>query len=388
MNTQRMTELDARLAAALASKPAAARRAAPEIAEAAKVEAVRQAKDKVRESASDLDVAEEKEYAARFGEAKKIQGFKTANVKELEAILNSAPADADIAESWQDLQGAHTGANSTATKVKGLATVRRVKAKEARERFDAARYAALPELDALKADLLLQAIGACDAWLATFYALPILPVDLSAGGRFMRSIKWHDRQVGMLSLDYEDIFSEALLLCYLPENAATDTAIGGMPTIGAMYRNVKRAHGAAIDRFRHALAGEVVETSLDVLTDAGIELGSRWDHYGVEYVSSEDMPWEVLAESDDLPADIMSARGEAHRRALIEMMSADAEAAEVKANRVKALRITGDTVETIAIEMIVAGLSITEVAGKLGIQAATLQKRLMAVRVAPALQAA
>lgn len=106
------------------------------------------------------------------------------------------------------------------------------------------------------------------------FALPILASDLYAGGRFYRRATWLGLKVGMTAADVEDIVAIACELSYVKGQTATDDAGRNMPTIGAMYRNLKIAFHAEVERFRrNKSAGAVALYSLDAAFDT---MGADW----------------------------------------------------------------------------------------------------------------
>lgn len=250
--------------------------------------------------------------------------------------------------------------------------------------------------------------------IGVIYGLPIEAYDLEQNGRFMRAIRWHitvtqgkafaGRSVGMLAMDDEDILMRGVELCYLdPENLVETIRFphGGepikamVPSIGQLYRNIKRAHGAEVNRFRKALAGYALETSLDALMEAGVNVedGSYYDHYGYGYVDTESMPWAELASLAELPVSNRAALAESRKR---EVRAAERERAQRDADRVARLSAVTESplpaglsasarktekVYRAALKLVAAGMTIKELAGELGVTPATVTRNLEGLTV-------
>lgn len=255
--------------------------------------------------------------------------------------------------------------------------------------------------------------------ISTIYGMPIEPYDLAGNGRFMRSIRYHitvtgsgvqqGRKVGMLAMDDEDILMRGIELCYLePERlvetvrfAADGTAHKVMlPSIGDLYRKVKKAHYLEISRFREALKGRIAFTSLDELLEAGVEPstlgeGSFFDHYGYGYVDTDELPWQELKAISDLPVSMRAALAESTRR---EAKAREvAESAQRHARAVRLATVAASamplgvsardkqrerTYRTV-LKLVVAGMTLSMVGKELGVSEATVKKNLLSLSVAP-----
>jgi hypothetical protein len=220
--------------------------------------------------------------------------------------------------------------------------------------------------------------------LSVLYGMPILPTDLHENGRFAASVRYHGREVGMMAADTLDVVMEAARLCYVGGDVIeTVRFVNGerresnVPTIGGMYRNLKRAQHMLIDVSRRAIRNGVVPMSLDELAEMGIEPTARMDAWGFDYVDPADIPLGVLLASDDASAS-RAALAEAKRRAEAdkrrawqEMMEREAAAQSLPAN-----------VDSVILRMIVNGATLTQCADKLGVTVGSLSRRLLALEPA------
>ena len=255
--------------------------------------------------------------------------------------------------------------------------------------------------------------------ISTIYGMPIEPYDLETGGRFMRSIRYHitvtsgsvqqGRKVGMLAMDDEDILMRGIELCYLEPARLVETVrfatdgtriVTMLPTIGDLYRKIKSAHGAEVNRFREALRGRIAFTSLDELLEAGVEPGtlgddSYFDHYGYGYVDTDEVPWAELKAIAELPVDMRSALAESRRREIKALERAESAKRRATAVRLATVADSGmplglsasakqreRTYRTV-LKMVVAGMSIRAVATELGVTPKTVTDNLMALTVKP-----
>lgn len=210
--------------------------------------------------------------------------------------------------------------------------------------------------------------------------------DLAATGRFIRSLRYHDRQVGMLNQGFEDILSEAIILCYLdPASVTTVTlklAKGDakavelvLPTIGGLYRACKRAYGLERNRLRKANKGLIRMYSLDELKAAGSEPEESFDWYGYGYGDSASERLTALL----TVADVAESRDSLDRAARQAMAEQD-EAERVMRARMDAATFSAevDRVTRVACKMLAVGDTIANVSHKLGIAQTTLIANLKA----------
>lgn len=199
------------------------------------------------------------------------------------------------------------------------------------------------------------------------------------GGRFIRSARYHQYGVGMLALDPADIVSEAVELCYRDERALTIVTIGWdegkpreltVPTVGAMYRNVKKAHRLALNRFRQSKKGLTALYSLDALKDAGVEPGEHFDHYGFEY---GDVP--VTRDGRGMRVQDASASRRALREAAWREAQEDThDEATMRERMGWADKSSGvPNVLRVAVKMLAAGATLDATARKLGIRPTSLE---------------
>lgn len=217
--------------------------------------------------------------------------------------------------------------------------------------------------------------------LSVLYALPIAPRDLTDTGRFASSVRKHEREVGMMAADALDVVMEAVRLCYLDDSTTEVIRFtregevrAQVPTIGGMYRNIKRANHMLIDVSRRMIREGVVPVSLDEMTEAGLEPHARMEFWGFDYAKPEDLPLGVLMATDDAAASrtalaIAKRRAErAKREAWEHMMSRDAGAQSLPAN-----------VDSVILRMLINGATLDQCADKLGVTRASLTRRLLAL---------
>lgn len=235
-----------------------------------------------------------------------------------------------------------------------------------------------------KADEFTAALLACDLEnyrleLSVLYSLPIEPRDLTDNGRFAVSVRKHEREVGMMAADALDVVMEAVRLCYLAGDVTEVTRFtpagdvrSDVPTIGGMYRNLKRANHMLIDVSRRMIRNGVVPVYTEDLE--GVEPTARMTHWGFDYVDPADLPMAVLMAVDDAEASraalaIAKRRAEADkRRAWEHMMEREAAAQSLPGS-----------VDTVILRMIVNGATIDQCADKLGVTRASLTRRLLAL---------
>lgn len=200
------------------------------------------------------------------------------------------------------------------------------------------------------------------------------------GGRFIRSARYHQYGVGMLALDPADIVSEAIELCYRDERALTVITIGWddggapreltVPTIGAMYRNIWKAHRLALNRFRQSKKGLTTLYSLDALKEAGVEPGEHFDHYGFEY---GDVP--VTRDGRGMRVQDASASRRALREAAWREAQEDTHDEATMRERMtwadKSASVPN--VLRVAVKMLAAGATLDATARKLGIRPTSLE---------------
>lgn len=143
------------------------------------------------------------------------------------------------------------------------------------ERATAAKKAlAACEGDAERTARLERYMAAIDAARESLFGLPVVWAELQEGGRFWRRAKWLGLNVGMLAVDESDIVCGAIELCYVKGQTAENARGDQMPTLGAMYRNLKLYYHAQLDRFRrNKSAGVIAVHSIEDLTE---RLGDAW----------------------------------------------------------------------------------------------------------------
>lgn len=254
-------------------------------------------------------------------------------------------------------------------------------------------------------------IDAVRAEQGMLYGQPIDPQDLAPNGRFIKSINYHNRRVGLMAADAVDVLGEALALAYLPGHAddltpvtvgyARPRAFGPQlegqlqrgeaivelwPTLGATYRNVKSAQRWLIDRSRRMISqGRIAEFSLDALLAAGIDPEDRYARAGFDYVDSH-----ALDEASYHPVQgAASTRSELaladlareNQRRVIE---ADKRKAERLARLGEASPASGTSdklaaswrVDAMLVNGVVRGLAVRDVAAAVGITPAATERRL------------
>lgn len=117
----------------------------------------------------------------------------------------------------------------------------------------------------------LTAIGAAQS---AVFGLPIIAAELYEGGRFYRRATWLGLKVGMTAADAIDLVAIAVELSYVKGQTAEDAHGRRMPTVGAMYRNLRLAFNAEVERFRrNKSAGAVALYSLDAIAE---NMGEQW----------------------------------------------------------------------------------------------------------------
>lgn len=210
--------------------------------------------------------------------------------------------------------------------------------------------------------------------------------DLAATGRFIRSLRYHDRQVGMLNQGFEDILSEAIILCYLDPQSLTTVTLKlaksdakavelTLPTIGGLYRACKRAYGLERNRLRKANKGLIRVYSLEELASVGTEVSESFDWYGYDYGDSASEKLTALLTVADV-AESRESLDRASQRIIREQDEAD----RVMRNRMDAATFSSevDRVTRVACKMLAVGDTVTNVARKLGIAQTTLVANLKA----------
>lgn len=210
--------------------------------------------------------------------------------------------------------------------------------------------------------------------------------DLAATGRFIRSLRYHDRQVGMLNQGFDDILSEAIILCYLDPQSLTTVTLKlakadakaielTLPTIGGLYRACKRAYGLERNRLRKANKGLIRMYSLDELKASGTETGESFDWYGYDYGDSASEKLTALLTVADV-AESRDSLDRASQRIIREQDEAD----RAMRARMDAATLSGeaDRVTRVACKMLAVGDTIANVARKLGIAQTTLVANLKA----------
>lgn len=167
------------------------------------------------------------------------------------------------------------------------------------------------------------------------FDLPIVASDIADGGRFYRRAKWLGLEVGMLAVDEEDVVAGAVELCYIKGQTAENERGELMPTLGAMYRNLKLYYHGQLDRFRrNKSAGVVAIHSLDALVES---MGDQWlednahrlDNLGFGYADPTEYP-AVMVPIDQL----------ADSRAALHAASAERNARSKRAQAEAAIRDT------------------------------------------------
>lgn len=222
---------------------------------------------------------------------------------------------------------------------------------------------------------------------SVLFARPIVPLyDLADSGRFMRSIRWHARTVGMMALDAQDILSEALALCYAatgePERVVEtyptphDLKRGRaviLPTVGGVYWGIKTAYRHALDGQRKMLRGMVSIRSIDELAAHGIEPVETFDLYGEQYTDPADLLVALMSVGETVDA-----RGtvDGERRAIV----AEAKRAhDLAEKRDRMARMSGGSpVHVIAVRRLAYGDTLAAIARDLGISQASLTTALRA----------
>jgi len=209
----------------------------------------------------------------------------------------------------------------------------------------------------------LEKLGAAiDAARESVFAQPVIWADLQDGGRFYRRAVWLGLNVGMLGVDEADVVSGAVELCYIKGQTAENGRGEMMPTLGAMYRNLKLYYHAQLDRFRrNKSAGVVAVHSIEELFE---RLGSEWidaeahriDNLGYGYATPDDIAeWGTMRPVSDL---------EASREAL------------AIADRARQRDVKRRQIETVARDTLAAGATAPE-----GYDKATFEADRIAIRV-------
>jgi DNA-binding NarL/FixJ family response regulator len=380
INATRIDSLKSRLTVALASDTR--RRSAGKTSET---------KDRARAMAADIkaqaardaldanDKAMEDSYRARFGRLNAI----SAKLSELHKIQGAIEVELGLAVSGEDLPDKYTERRAElATRRAALVTA--MDASEhprADEWRDANRY--VIELKREQGKLFGQAIHPA--------------YDLADNSRFMQSARYHGRSVGMVSADFGDVVSEAIAYCYM--DASADRAAGidptsttivrssrvngkrvegdiELPTIGGMYRNIKRAHRDFIAMFRQGIKqGKVAEYSLEDMAARGIEVGEYAARRGYVMVDPADIVEESMMAVGELVTDERIAfarelaREERERQARSQARTAATESAGIT------------EVDKTLIELLIEGVTIGEIAKEMGVTDAAITSRLLALPV-------
>lgn len=222
---------------------------------------------------------------------------------------------------------------------------------------------------------------------SVLFARPIVPAyDLADSGRFMRSIRWHARTVGLMALDAEDILSEALALCYaatgeperVVETYPTPYALKSgapviLPTVGGVYWGIKTAYRHALDAQRKMLRGMVSIRSIDELAAHGIEPVETFTLYGEQYSDPADLLDALMSVGETVDA-----RGtvDGERRAIV---AERRERERIAERRDRMARLSGGSpVHVIAVQRLAYGDTLAGVARDLGITVASLTAALRA----------
>ena len=238
---------------------------------------------------------------------------------------------------------------------------------------------------------------------AAIFALPVMPSDLADGGRFYRRAKWLGLEVGMEAVDEIDVVAGAVELCYIKGQTATavhyvrrDGRLRReeveMPTLGAMYRNLKAFYNGQVDRFRrNKSAGVVAVHSLEALQE---NMGDAWldenaatlQFLGFGYASQADLDAlypAVMVAPDMLPASRAATIGEANRkRAVARLKGLEAAARDTLAEGAKppaGYDAASFNADRLAVRVLINGGTLADVAKHANVSEATLAGRLLAL---------
>lgn len=237
----------------------------------------------------------------------------------------------------------------------------------------------------------LEKLAECiNAAREALFAQPVIAADLADGGRFYRRAVWLGLNVGMLGIREDDIVSGAVELCYIKGQVAENGRGEMMPTLGAMYRNLKLYYHGQLDRFRrNKSAGVVAVHSLEELFE---RLGSEWvdaeahriDNLGFGYATPEEVAeWGIMRPVADLEASreaLASAdrqRQRAEKRARMETVARDTLAAGAKAP--EGYDRASFEADRIAIRVLINGGTLADVAAVCNVKEHTITKRLLAL---------
>lgn len=337
-------DLDAMLVAALAKQPRKARGGTGDTAiKAAARESATQLKMETAHAALAARDAElEAEYAARFGRLAELGKLGTAVRKR-------------IAE-HERITGYTLPSGVVVKPARGYSKARR--ADEA-----ALAITAMADLANVKLEQ------------GVLFAQPIHPSDLNPEtGRFVRSARYYvnpaNGQRGRnltasgFGIREDDMVAAAVVLCYEDgEKSLAEAPLGWtvgktvtLPTVGAMYRNLKKAHHLALDRYRQYKRG-LVQMAI-----ADIELGGAAQQ--MIYVDSSEYELGALMAVGELVTP--------DREALAQAALREAKAAHrlAQARLDAAQAAEGDEVARVMLLMLAAGQTVAEVATKRGISQA------------------
>lgn len=236
-------------------------------------------------------------------------------------------------------------------------------------------------------------VAALDRARDAVFALPILPGDLYQGGRFYRRAVWLGLKVGMTAADIEDIVSIACELSYVKGQTAQDDRGRTLPTIGAMYRNLKIAFHAEVERFRrNKSAGAVALYSLDAVREnmpadwwEAEEARMTYLGYGFDTRATDldalyppVMAPVSMAEESRAALQWAENRREAIRR-LARMEAADRDALAVSAQAPEGVDRNTFEADRIAIRILINGGTVADVAKFTNNAESTVTARLLAL---------
>lgn len=223
---------------------------------------------------------------------------------------------------------------------------------------------------------------------AAVFNLPIIASDIADGGRFYRRAKWLGLEVGMLAVDELEVVAGAVELCYVKGQTVANERGELMPTLGAMYRNMKLYYHAQLDRFRrNKSAGVIAVHSIEAIEEA---FGTDWfeansarlENLGYGYADPTEYP-AVMVPIDQLPAS-RAALAQAHsdRQKAARRRSQEAAVRDTLAEGARAPKgydAASFNADRMAIRVIINGASIGAVAERCNVSEATIVRRLLAL---------
>lgn len=223
---------------------------------------------------------------------------------------------------------------------------------------------------------------------SAIFALEVMPADIADGGRFYRRAVWLGLSVGMEAVDEMDVVQGAAELCLIKGQIGPN----GLPTLGAMYRNMKAFYNGQLDRFRRNKArGMVAVHSMEALSE---NMGDAWmeanaatlQFLGFGYSDQTELDKLYPARMVDvhqLPASRAAQAANANRaRAQARIRGMEAAARDTLAEGAstpEGYDAASFNADRMAIRAIINGAGLDAVAALCNVSTATLSKRLLAL---------